>query len=40
VPVVPIDQRGSGSDPAIREFHIADNGITIGEPINLQSLLI
>jgi circadian clock protein KaiC len=31
--------RGSGSDPAIREFHIADDGITLGEPINLQTLL-
>jgi circadian clock protein KaiC len=34
-----LKSRGSGSDAMVREFHIADNGITIGEPINLQSLL-
>ena len=31
--------RGSNNDPMIREFQISDDGITIGEPINLQSLL-
>jgi circadian clock protein KaiC len=31
--------RGSNNDPTIREFQITDDGITIGEPINLQTLL-
>ena len=30
--------RGSNNDPTIREFQITDDGITIGDPINLQSL--
>ena len=30
--------RGSNNDPMIREFQITEDGITIGEPINLQSL--
>jgi len=31
--------RGSNHDPMIREFQITDDGITIGEPIDLQALL-
>jgi circadian clock protein KaiC len=31
--------RGSNNDPMIREFQITEEGITIGEPINLQALL-
>jgi len=31
--------RGSNNDPMIREFQITEQGITIGDPINLQALL-
>jgi circadian clock protein KaiC len=31
--------RGSNHDPMIREFQITEDGITVGEPIDLQSLL-